>query len=74
MIIDATYYASSTIHKTEARFVSGLGWGLKKRIEEYSASRFKANIEKVLSFFCFDITSYSLSVSTRPGTRRPSSP
>jgi hypothetical protein len=37
----------STIHKTEARFVSGLGWGLKKRIEEYSASRFKNNIEKV---------------------------
>ncbi|KIM30813.1 hypothetical protein M408DRAFT_327782 [Serendipita vermifera MAFF 305830] len=36
----------STIHKTEARFVSGVGWGLKKRIEEYSASRFKANIEK----------------------------
>jgi hypothetical protein len=37
----------STLHKTEARFVSGLGWGLKRRIEEYSASRFKANIEKV---------------------------
>lgn len=36
----------STIHKTEARFVSGLGWGLKRRIEEYSATRFKANIEK----------------------------
>lgn len=40
----------STIHKTEARFVSGLGWGLKKRIEEYSASRFKTNVEKVCLF------------------------
>ncbi|KAG8805053.1 hypothetical protein FRC17_005754, partial [Serendipita sp. 399] len=36
----------TTIHKTEARFVSGLGWGLKKRIEEYSANKFKSNIEK----------------------------
>ncbi|PVF93785.1 MSF1-domain-containing protein, partial [Serendipita vermifera] len=36
----------NTIHKTEARFRSGLGWGLKRRIEEYSASKFKANIEK----------------------------
>ncbi|CAG8642168.1 2676_t:CDS:2, partial [Acaulospora colombiana] len=36
----------ATIHKTEARFRSGLGWGLKRRIEEYSASKFKANIEK----------------------------
>ncbi|KAG8814023.1 hypothetical protein FRB91_006819 [Serendipita sp. 411] len=36
----------TTIHKTEARFVSSLGWGLKKRIEEYSANKFKSNIEK----------------------------
>jgi len=36
----------TTTHKTEARFVSGLGWGLKRRIEDYSANKFKANIEK----------------------------
>lgn len=36
----------TTVHKTEARFVSGVGWGLKRRIEEYSASKFKTNIEK----------------------------
>jgi len=36
----------TTTHKTEARFLSGLGWGLKRRIEDYSANKFKANIEK----------------------------
>jgi hypothetical protein len=56
----------STIHKTEARFVSGLGWGLKKRIEEYSASRFKANIEKVclLDFHLRQTLTRSFTVST----------
>src|ERR1700753_854352 len=55
---------SSTLHKTEARFVSGLGWGLKRRIEEYSASKFKANIEKVSERI---FSAYELSrLTTRP--------
>lgn len=37
----------TTIHRTDAQFKSALGWGLTRRIEEYSASRFKNNIEKV---------------------------
>jgi len=35
-----------TMHKTEAQFISRFGWGLTRRIEEYSMNKFKVNIEK----------------------------
>lgn len=51
----------TTTHKTEARFISGLGWGLKRRIEEYSANKFKTNIEKV-RFIYYLLLSYILTI------------
>jgi len=38
--------AGKTLQITDARFVSGFGWGLTKRIEKYGASKFKTNVEK----------------------------
>jgi len=35
-----------TLQLNEARFVSGFGWGLTKRIENHVLARFKANVQK----------------------------
>ncbi|KAF9015470.1 PRELI-like family-domain-containing protein [Cyathus striatus] len=35
-----------TLQHTEARIVSGFGWGLTKRIENHGLSRFKANVQR----------------------------
>jgi len=35
-----------TLQTTQARFISGFGWGLTKRIENHGLSKFKANIQK----------------------------
>jgi len=35
-----------TLQTTQARFMSGFGWGLTKRIESHSLNKFKANIQK----------------------------
>ncbi|PCH33348.1 MSF1-domain-containing protein [Wolfiporia cocos MD-104 SS10] len=35
-----------TLQNTEARFVSGIGWGLTKKIESHGLARFKANIQR----------------------------
>ncbi|KZV92106.1 MSF1-domain-containing protein [Exidia glandulosa HHB12029] len=36
----------STFQHTDARFVSRFGWGLTKRIEQFGAAKFKANVER----------------------------
>ncbi|KAI0935947.1 hypothetical protein AcV5_004222 [Taiwanofungus camphoratus] len=38
---------SKTQQSTEARFVSGFGWGLTRRIENHGLARFKANLQRV---------------------------
>ncbi|KAI0786105.1 MSF1-domain-containing protein [Abortiporus biennis] len=35
-----------TIQHTEARFVSGFGWGLTKRIESHGVAKFKAHVHR----------------------------
>ncbi|TFK36805.1 MSF1-domain-containing protein [Crucibulum laeve] len=35
-----------TLQHTEARIVSGFGWGLTKRIENHGLTRFKANVQR----------------------------
>ncbi|KAH9895556.1 MSF1-domain-containing protein [Epithele typhae] len=35
-----------TMQTTEAKFVSGFGWGLTKRIENYGLTKFKANLQR----------------------------
>jgi len=35
-----------TLQTTEARIISGFGWGLTKRIESHGLSRFKANVQR----------------------------
>jgi len=35
-----------TLQTTEARIVSGFGWGLTKRIEQHGLTRFKANVQR----------------------------
>ncbi|KLO19984.1 MSF1-domain-containing protein [Schizopora paradoxa] len=36
----------NTMQTTQARFVSGFGWGLTKRIESHGLNKFKANIQR----------------------------
>ena len=36
-----------TLQTTEAKFFSGFGWGLTKRIENYGLTKFKANLQRV---------------------------
>ncbi|KAH7104740.1 MSF1-domain-containing protein [Auriculariales sp. MPI-PUGE-AT-0066] len=50
-VIEATSLTESpdglgTVQHTEARFLSRFGWGLTRRIEQFGATRFKANIER----------------------------
>ncbi|TFK76752.1 MSF1-domain-containing protein [Pluteus cervinus] len=35
-----------TLQTTEARILSGIGWGLTKKIESHGLSRFKANVQR----------------------------
>jgi len=35
-----------TLQTTEARIISGFGWGLTKRIESHGLQRFKANVQR----------------------------
>ncbi len=41
---------SKTLQTTEAKFLSGFGWGLTKRIENYGLTKFKANLQRVCFF------------------------
>jgi len=38
--------AGKTLQNTEVRIVSGFGWGLTKRIENYGINKFKSNIQR----------------------------
>lgn len=38
--------ADGTVQHTDARFLSKFGWGLTRRIEQFGAAKFKANIER----------------------------
>ncbi|PIL29663.1 hypothetical protein GSI_08300 [Ganoderma sinense ZZ0214-1] len=35
-----------TLQTTEAKFVSGFGWGLTKKIENYGLAKFKSNLQR----------------------------
>lgn len=43
--------ARETLQTTEARILSGFGWGLTKRIENHGLTRFKANVQRVCRLF-----------------------
>ncbi|KAI0724239.1 MSF1-domain-containing protein [Cerioporus squamosus] len=44
-----------TLQTTEAMFMSGFGWGLTKKIENYGLAKFKANLQRVRSREGFSI-------------------
>ena len=44
-----TLCGSKTLQTTEAMFLSGFGWGLTKKIENYGLAKFKANLQRVRS-------------------------
>jgi len=39
-------HEGKTVQNTEARIVSGFGWGLTKRIENHGLTKFKANLQR----------------------------
>jgi hypothetical protein len=42
-----TCSSRKTLQTTEARILSGFGWGLTKKIESHGLARFKANVQRV---------------------------
>jgi len=52
---------SKTIQNTEARILSGFGWGLTKRIESHAFARVKAHMQRV-RFKLFSYLSHKLTV------------
>lgn len=44
-----------TLQTTEARIVSGFGWGLTKQIENYGLARFRKNVQRVCLFSQYSI-------------------
>ena len=61
-VSDALYLCRKTLQTTEARIVSGFGWGLTKRIENHGLARFKANVQRV----CSSTTSYHNMANIQP--------
>jgi hypothetical protein len=43
-------FQRQTLQTTEARIVSGFGWGLTKQIENYGLARFRKNVQRVCLF------------------------
>ena len=43
-------FQRKTLQTTEARIVSGFGWGLTKQIENYGLARFRKNVQRVRRF------------------------
>ena len=43
-------FQRKTLQTTEARIVSGFGWGLTRQIENYGLARFRKNVQRVSSF------------------------
>jgi hypothetical protein len=39
-----------TLQTTEARIISGFGWGLTRQIENYGLARFRKNVQRVSTF------------------------
>jgi hypothetical protein len=58
---------SQTIQTTQARFISGFGWGLTKRIENHGLAKFKANIQKVRHLWSIDAKLTMSSFQSREG-------
>lgn len=50
-------FCSKTLQTTEAFFLSGFGWGLTKKIENYGLAKFKANLQRV----CAEPSEFTLS-------------
>ena len=48
--LNAFFYQRQTLQTTEARIVSGFGWGLTKQIESYGLARFRKNVQRVCLF------------------------
>lgn len=46
---------SKTEQLTTARFISGFGWGLTRRIEAHGLNKFKANIQRVSGMVSFHL-------------------
>ena len=46
-LVSSRYFERKTLQTTEARIVSGFGWGLTRQIENYGLARFRKNVQRV---------------------------
>ena len=56
---------SKTLQTTEAMFLSGFGWGLTKRIENYGLAKFKTNLQRVCLTIPFPVQQRYLLAGTQ---------
>jgi hypothetical protein len=60
-------FQRKTLQTTEARIVSGFGWGLTKQIENYGLARFRKNVQRVRLFHRTQYLSLRSSLQSREG-------
>ncbi len=60
-------FQRKTLQTTEARIVSGFGWGLTKQIENYGLARFRKNVQRVRLFHRTQYPSLRSSLQSREG-------
>jgi PRELI-like family len=63
MLIPTHLFQRKTLQTTEARIVSGFGWGLTRQIENYGLARFRKNVQRVRLFRNVYVRLSSLSCS-----------
>jgi PRELI-like family len=63
MPIPMHLFQRKTLQTTEARIVSGFGWGLTRQIENYGLARFRKNVQRVRLFRRVDLRLSSLPCS-----------
>ena len=49
-LVSSRFFERKTLQITEARIVSGFGWGLTRQIENYGLARFRKNVQRVSPF------------------------
>lgn len=58
---------SKTLQTTEAKFLSGFGWGLTKKIESYGLAKFKSNLQRVCRMLDYRPIPMLTSIQSREG-------
>lgn len=65
--ISSRLFERKTLQTTEARIVSGFGWGLTRQIENYGLARFRKNVQRVSPFSIDQLPGSHVVLQSREG-------